>query len=162
MNDQLCNPPVLGIASELETRALAREMAALLQEGDCVCLYGDLGVGKTTFARAVIESLLAEPEEIPSPSFTLVQTYETVKGSLWHCDFYRLTSEEEAFELGLEDAFSGAITIIEWPERIAALLPEQRLELHWALSKDSDSRRELRLTAKGHWQSRLKSLKFKI
>ena len=113
--------------------ATARVGAALglaLRPGDSVMLQGDLGAGKSALARASIRALLAEAgrmEDIPSPTFTLVQAYETDRGEVWHVDLYRLSSPDEALELGLDAAFEAAITLVEWPDRLGDLAPPRRL-----------------------------------
>jgi tRNA threonylcarbamoyladenosine biosynthesis protein TsaE len=112
------NLPTLGIP-----------LAKLLRIGDVVCLWGNLGAGKTTFARVLIQSLAHKPVEVPSPTFTLVQIYDTSHGEVWHCDLYRLNNPEEVFELGLEEAFHEAICLLEWPERLGDLLPQQRIDI---------------------------------
>lgn len=100
-----------------------------LQPGDTVLLEGPVGTGKSHFARHLIASVLFEPEDIPSPTFTLVQTYETSKGELWHSDLYRVGSTAEIEELGLIDAFENAICIVEWPDRLGPLIPENALAI---------------------------------
>ena len=101
--------------SEEETSLLAKELKPLLKKGDIIALYGTLGVGKTAFTRALIQSEIPY-EEVPSPTFTLVQTYTLNEGELFHFDLYRLETPEEVYELGIEDAFSDGISLIEWPD----------------------------------------------
>ncbi len=112
-----------------QTSLYAARLARHLGSGDVILLSGDVGAGKTHFARSLIQSLLAEPEDIPSPTFTLVQTYETAAAEIWHADLYRLTSVQEVEELGLIDAFATAICLVEWPDRLGALTPPSALSL---------------------------------
>lgn len=112
------------------TARQAALLGARLAPGDCLLLSGEVGAGKTHFARALIRSLMRVPEEVPSPTFTLVQTYETPAGELWHADLYRLTDPQEMEELGLTEAFSAAICLVEWPDRLADLQPPEALHLH--------------------------------
>lgn len=121
------------------TLALGARLAGALQVGDVVLLQGDLGAGKTTLARGLIEAWTGLAEDAPSPTYTLVQVYESTRGPLWHMDLYRLEDAEEAFELGLEDALVEAVTLIEWPERLGAFAPPNRL--HVRLTPDGDGRR---------------------
>lgn len=130
-----------------DTAVLATRLGAVLVPGDTILLEGDVGAGKTHFARALIQSLLAVPEDIPSPTFTLVQTYPTPRGEVWHADLYRLTSTQEIEELGLADAFETAICLVEWPDRLGDLVPTAALQLAFAPGADDDSRQ---LTAR--WQ----------
>ena len=114
------------------TAALARWIAPQLAMGDCLLLPGPIGAGKTHFARALIRHLLAAQglaEEVPSPTFTLVQTYQAGALEIWHCDLYRLSSPHEALELGLDDAFQTALCLVEWPDRLGSLTPEGALTL---------------------------------
>ena len=112
--------------SETETAYLAKQLKPLLKKGDIIALYGTLGVGKTAFTRALIQS--EHPtEEVPSPTFTLVQTYVLDEGELFHFDLYRLESPEEVYELGIEDAFSDGVSLIEWPEKMGYILPEKKI-----------------------------------
>lgn len=111
------------------TAGLARTLGRVLVPGDTILLTGDVGAGKTHFARALILSLLTHPEDVPSPTFTLVQTYESTRGTIWHADLYRLTSSFEIEELGLSDAFHDAICLVEWPDRLGSLWPDHALEL---------------------------------
>ena len=104
-------------------------------------LAGPLGSGKTTFARAFIRARLGrEGEEVPSPTFTLVQLYEHAAGAIWHFDLYRLDVPEDAWELGIEDAFSDAISLVEWPEKLGAIMPADRLEVHLAHGEAPETR----------------------
>src|ERR1700724_308472 len=100
--------PVVDLPDEGATAAFAARISGLAAPGDIIALKGDLGAGKTTFARAFIRSRGGE-EEVPSPTFTLVQIYELAEAAVWHLDLYRLKSAEEAWELGIEDAFSEGI-----------------------------------------------------
>ena len=113
------------------TQALGARIAARLQPGDAVAPAGDLGAGKTTLVRAILASLGVR-ENVPSPTFTLVQSYETPRLSVSHYDLYRLKSEGEMDELGLEEALETGAALIEWPERAGARLPPERLmvQLH--------------------------------
>lgn len=124
------------------TAALAARLGARLKPGDCLLLDGPIGAGKTHFARSLIQSLLAVPEEVPSPTFTLVQTYDTPAGEIWHADLYRLNSAAEIAELGLTEAFGTAICLVEWPDRLGKLAPPDALSLRFAADPDrADTRR---------------------
>jgi len=101
-----------------ETEALGKRIAAVLTAGDVVTLEGDLGAGKTTLARAILRGLGVE-ETVPSPTFTLVQEYETARGAIFHYDLYRIENTSELDELALDDAMAEGIVLIEWPERLA-------------------------------------------
>ena len=120
---------VVNLPNEAATAALAARIATVAGRGDVIALKGDLGVGKTTFARAFIHARGAVDEEVPSPTFTLVQIYETPDAAIWHFDLYRLNAADEAWELGIEEAFASGIALIEWPERLGPLLPRHRLEI---------------------------------
>ena len=110
--------------------AFAAALAPDLRPGDCLCLRGDLGAGKSVFARALIRTLAGDANlPVPSPTFTLVQTYDTPAGTVWHFDLYRLKEADEVFELGWDDALADGVVIIEWPERAEALLPVRRIDL---------------------------------
>jgi tRNA threonylcarbamoyladenosine biosynthesis protein TsaE len=122
-------PEALDLPDEAATLALGARLASSAQPGDVIALRGALGAGKTTLARGFVRALLGAATEVPSPTFTLVQTYETAKGLVWHFDLYRLEDPEEAWELGIEDAFADGISLIEWPERLGALLPPRRREI---------------------------------
>lgn len=137
------------------TLALGRRLGERLGAGDVVCLSGNLGAGKTTLARGAIEAWTGYPDEVPSPTYTLVQTYEGEKGELWHVDLYRLQRPDDAWELGLEDAFVSAACLIEWPERLGAQLPRDRLDVEL---KPEGEGRTAALTAHGAWRAKLGSI----
>lgn len=116
--------PNQSLSNADQTTALAQAIGAHLRAGDTLLLQGDIGAGKSFFARALIQSLQDVPEDVPSPTFTLVQTYDTNAGDIWHADLYRLNDPSEAEELGLSEAFTTAICLIEWPDRLASLAPD--------------------------------------
>ncbi len=135
---------------------VAGRLALLLKSGDVVALSGPLGAGKTTFARALIAGL-GGAAEVPSPTFALMQRYELTQLTLSHCDFYRL-EPHELDELGLDDALSEGAVIVEWPERAASWLPEDRLDVAIEETARPDARRIV-LTGLGRWAERLERLK---
>lgn len=145
----------IALADPAATEALGARLGARLAPGDVVCLSGNLGAGKTTLARGVIAAWTGEQEETPSPTYTLVQTYEGPRGELWHVDLYRLKRPDDAWELGLEDAFAAAATLIEWPERLEGQLPRDRLDI--ALTSVCDGRRAA-LVAHGAWRQKLATI----
>lgn len=134
------------------TRALAKFIAPHLRKGDVVALTGDLGVGKTEFARALLRALGVKGD-VPSPTFTLVQTYEIGALSASHFDLYRLKSAEELDELGWDDAVADGITLVEWPERAEGRLPLDRLVLNLTLAPDGT--RSCQIEKGGNWATRL-------
>jgi tRNA threonylcarbamoyl adenosine modification protein YjeE len=146
---------VLDLADEAATAGLAARLAARAEAGDVIGLAGDLGSGKTTFARAFIRALSGGNEEVPSPTFTLVEIYAFAgHPPVWHFDLYRLSAPAEAHELGLEDAFAEGISLIEWPERLGPLLPPEHLMLALAEGRAPDARR-VRLSGTPRWAERL-------
>ena len=145
--------PLVDLPDEAATAALAARVAAFAEIGDVIALKGDLGSGKTSFARAFIRARGGD-EEVPSPTFTLVQVYELARGAVWHFDLYRLRSAEEAWELGIEDAFSEGISLIEWPERLGPLLPQRHLEITFLFCDRPDARCAVIAAGEG-WQERL-------
>jgi tRNA threonylcarbamoyladenosine biosynthesis protein TsaE len=129
------------LPNEAATEALGAMLAARLNPGDVVGLKGDLGAGKTTLARAIIRAAADDPDLIvPSPTFTLVEVYETPHGTYWHFDLYRLEQPEQVYELGWEEALAGGIVLIEWAERLGPLLPQH---LSVTLEVDGDGRHAL-------------------
>ena len=144
----------LALANRAATRRLGGRLAGLLEAGDFVGREGALGSGKTTLARDVIEALAGAPVEVPSPTFTLVQTYQLGALCLWHVDLYRIEAPAEVFELGLDDALAGAVLLVEWPGRLGPLLPADRLDLT-LLQGPAEDARVARLTGHGSWSGRL-------
>lgn len=129
----------LFLAGPEATEALGARLAARLRPGDTVLLHGPVGAGKSHLARAILRAWLGPGAEVPSPTFTLVQTYETPPGEVWHADLYRLSSADELAELGLEAALGRDICLIEWPERLGQLAPPEALTLR--LSSEGEGRR---------------------
>ena len=144
----------LSLADEAATRALGASLARLARPGDVIALFGTLGTGKSTLARAFIRTLTTPDEEVPSPTFTLVQAYEAEPADLWHFDLYRLERAEDAFELSIEDAFLDGISLIEWPERLGHLMPRVRLDITLSTG-ENESARLATLTSHGQWDERL-------
>jgi tRNA threonylcarbamoyladenosine biosynthesis protein TsaE len=148
---------VVSLANLDATARLAAALAPLLCAGDVVALEGDLGAGKTAFARALIRELTGGEEEVPSPTFTLLQTYEAPDFDIWHFDLYRLEKPEDAFELGIEDAMAEGVTLIEWPDRLGRYLPRDRLIMRMDYA-DGESARVATLSGGGGWRDRLAGL----
>src|SRR5208282_2899539 len=139
------------LANEEATERFAADIAAALEPGELVTLSGDLGAGKTTFARAVIRQLAGDATiEVPSPTFTLLQSYELPRFALVHADFYRLSGAAELAELGFEDLPEGAVVLLEWPDRAAGFLPPDRLDITFTLAPQLGSEvRNARVVAYG-------------
>ncbi|MFQ5971480.1 MAG: tRNA (adenosine(37)-N6)-threonylcarbamoyltransferase complex ATPase subunit type 1 TsaE [Alphaproteobacteria bacterium] len=123
-----------------EMLQLAASLAPRLEARDFVGLRGELGAGKTTFARGVIRAL-GGGEDVPSPTFTLVQVYDTRSAPVWHFDLYRLAHPEDVYELGFEEARAEAIALVEWPERLGPLLPGDRIDVLIDYTNDPKKRR---------------------
>lgn len=142
----------LDLADEAATERLAEDIAACVAKGDVVALSGDLGTGKTTLARALIRSLSGDPTlEVPSPTFTLVQSYATPKLTLAHVDLYRVRNAREIEETGLLDGVADVV-VIEWPERADGLLPADRLDVALEISGTG---RRARIGGGHDWAARL-------
>ncbi len=151
----------LALSDLAATEALAGQIAALARRGDILGLVGALGTGKTTFARAFIAARarrlgVTAPAEVPSPTFTLVQIYELPEAPVWHIDLFRLEKPEEAWELGIEEAFAEAIALIEWPECLGALLPTEHLEVGLDFVPGDPDARRARLVGHHGWGRRLR------
>src|SRR3954469_1908562 len=136
------------LKDEAATARLGAAIARRLRTGESVCLSGPLGAGKSTLARALIRALTTRDEDVPSPTFTLVQFYEGPGLKIAHFDLYRLTSPDEAYEIGLDEALDDGAAVIEWPERLDGRLPADRLDVEIGLKVAG---REARLTAYGSW-----------
>ena len=134
-----------------ETAALAYKVAFLLRPSDVVLLKGDLGVGKSIFARALIQALCGEETVVPSPTFTLVQIYKAPSFDIWHFDLYRLKHPSEVDELGIEEAYAGGVCLIEWPERLGTNMPKDYLEIEL----EYGSHEKERILSLRGWSNRL-------
>lgn len=135
-----------------DATVLAVAVSAHLKAGDCLLLSGPVGAGKTHFARSIIQAMMARDglvEDVPSPTFTLVQVYDTSGGEVWHTDLYRLTHVDELTELGLDDAFETAITLVEWPDRLGAARPDRHLDLTFSMPDLESDVRVLEMRAVG-------------
>jgi tRNA threonylcarbamoyladenosine biosynthesis protein TsaE len=143
------------LSEEADTALLAQQIAPTLTAGNTLLLEGELGAGKSAFARALIRARLGRMEDVPSPTFTLVQTYEATDGDIWHCDLYRLTHPDEALELGLVEAFETAICLIEWPDRLGAEAPQDALRLAFSAGQDAH---DVTVSGSSSWAERLRDI----
>lgn len=139
------------------TTAFGEALSRTLEAGDTVLLSGPIGAGKSHLARAAIRFLMAEngepAEDIPSPTYTLVQTYPAGTREIWHADLYRLTDPDEVFELGLEEAFTNAICLVEWPDRLGSAAPPEALTI--TLAEAGDGRRAFCSGDAAYWSKKL-------
>lgn len=119
------------------TQALGEVLANHAQTGHVFLLSGPVGAGKSELARAFIRARLGRDEDVPSPTFTLVQTYDDGANEIWHADLYRLSHPDEAIELGLTDAFDSAVSLVEWPDRLGDLIPDHAIRIDLSYSGDS-------------------------
>ena len=126
MGDKILQIP---LNNQQATEHFASQLSARLQGGDTIALWGDLGAGKSTLCRAMIQGLCGADTTVPSPTFTLVQTYTAPEFDIWHMDMYRLNEPDEAYELGIQDAFASACCLIEWPDKLGPLLPDNRMDI---------------------------------
>lgn len=151
----------LPLPDEAATARLGARIAGRLRRGDLVALSGPLGAGKSVLARGLVRALTSAEEEVPSPTFTLIQLYDGSDFPLAHMDLYRLRRPEEAWELGLEDALADGAAVVEWPERLGGHLPVDRLEVTLAPATDADAgagARLARLEGFGSWTARVADL----
>jgi tRNA threonylcarbamoyladenosine biosynthesis protein TsaE len=139
------------LIDEQATARLGAAVARALRPGETVCLYGPLGAGKTTLARGLVRALTRPDEDVPSPTFTLVQFYQGAAFPLAHFDLYRLTRADEAYEIGLDEALEDGAALIEWPQRLDGRLPGDRLDIEIDIEGDG---RRARLTPHGAWEGR--------
>ncbi len=142
------------LENETQTRALGAKLAHLFSPGDVISLRGDLGAGKTSLARGAIRAL-CETDEVPSPTYTLVQTYDAPTFGIWHFDLYRLENPQDVWELGIEEALEEGVCLIEWPERIENLLSGAELNIYIAFDKTG---RTATLSGNADWAERLNEL----
>lgn len=147
------NELVIAFQNEVETAAFGAKLATALRAGDVVRLEGPLGAGKSTLARGLIRAA-SGARDVPSPTFTLVETYETGDAAIWHFDLFRLEDRSEVWELGLEEALDSGVALIEWPERIDGMLPDDALRL--VLSVKGGDTRQLRIIAPQRWAPALR------
>ena len=148
---------IVDLPSIEATTELAKRLAPALKAGDVIALHGGLGAGKTTFSRALISALMQTQTDVPSPTYTLVQTYDGPDYPIFHFDLYRLETPDEVFELGWDETADG-ISLIEWPDRAGQFLPKWRLEVTFQVIAGTE-RRTATLEPFGEdWQSRLHEL----
>src|SRR5947207_10832304 len=147
----------LALANETATARLMADLALLIGAGDVITLSGDLGAGKTTFARAMIRYLAGDESiEVPSPTFTLMQTYDLPRFPLIHADLFRLSGPAELAELGFDDLPENAVVLLEWPDRAAGFLPPDRIDLALTLTpKVKLEFRHARITGYGSFAPRV-------
>lgn len=141
------------LSSETETAAFGAALAPHLRSGDVICLIGPLGAGKTTFSRGLIKAF-SGAQEVPSPTFTLVETYIGANGSLRHFDLYRLENPRDLWELGLEEALEDGVSLIEWPEKAADALPADRMDVTFEIRQDGS--RVVKISAPKRWAHALR------
>lgn len=148
----------LAAAREADTARLAAALAHRARAGDIIALQGDLGAGKTAFARSYIRALVGEEIDVPSPTFNLVLVYDCPVAPVWHFDLYRLEDPDEIHELGIEEAFADGISLIEWPDRAGGALPADVLtvDIHAA---DGDSLRRIGVRGPDSWAKRLTAVR---
>jgi tRNA threonylcarbamoyladenosine biosynthesis protein TsaE len=145
------------LPSEIDTLALGRRLAKQVRSGDVIALSGPLGAGKTALARGFIRQRLGRDVDVSSPTFALVQVYDQTTPAVWHFDLYRLDNPDDCVELGLDEALATGVCLIEWPEKAAAWLPRDRLDI--ALSADgSEDARMATLTPGPSWADRINQM----
>ncbi len=156
MTLDLSQPHLIALPDEAATIALGAAIAPHLRRGDVVYLTGDLGMGKSTLARGLIRALTSPDQDVPSPTFTLIQSYDTADFELLHLDLYRLEDPEETRELGLDEALRDGVVLIEWPDRLGHLGFDARLDIGLEQSDNTNSPdgggRIARLTPQGKFR----------
>lgn len=143
------------LGSDTETTALGQMIAPRLVPGDVILLEGPIGAGKTHFVRSVVQARLSavgRNEDVPSPTFTLVQTYDAGDAELWHADLYRLSDPGEVLELGLDEAFETAICFVEWPDRLGEAAPPGAIRIALNQGRHDDERVLTVLEGQDRWQ----------
>ena len=143
---------VIALADPAATAGLGQALGVQVRAGDVIFLQGELGAGKTTLARGLIEAV-AGVTDIPSPTYNIVQIYECPGYDVWHVDLYRLKAAEEAFELGLDEAFRSSVCLVEWPERLQGVLGAPGLQVQ--LKPDGAGGRTAILRAGPEWEDRI-------
>jgi tRNA threonylcarbamoyladenosine biosynthesis protein TsaE len=148
----------IALPTERDTIVLGAALARLLRPGDVLALHGPLGAGKTTLARGFITALTQVEEDVVSPTFTLVQVYDAEAAPIWHFDLYRLSHVQDVLELGWDEALSGGISVVEWPERLGALLPRNRLDVVLSSTPGTNERRAA-VHGGAQWKDRIADMK---
>ena len=127
------NKKVLYNITKQQTKAISEAFSELVRAGDTLLLFGDVGSGKTFFSRLLIQKMMkkqgAKLEDIPSPTFAIIQVYDTLLPSVWHLDLYRLSNSEEIIDLDLENALEKGVCLIEWPEKMGAYAPQRNISI---------------------------------
>ena len=144
----------VALPDEAATQRLGQMLSRALRPGDALCLTGPLGAGKSTLARALVRALTTPDEEVPSPTFTLVQFYDGPDFPVAHFDLYRLTDPDEAYEIGLEEALEDGAVVIEWPQRLQERLPADRLDIEITPMGDDGEARRAILVPHGSFEGR--------
>lgn len=166
LSDMIVSAPYLAripLGDADATSRLGQALAQLVRPGDTLLLHGDIGAGKSHLARALIQNVVTQwggvPEEVPSPTFTLVQSYDTLRGEIWHADLYRLTMSSEIEELGLSAAFGQALCLVEWPDRLGPEAPADALHIMLSpMGESNESRLALLSATRARWQPVLDEL----
>ena len=150
----ISQPLTLFLPDEAATLALGSRIATLLKAGDVVYLQGELGMGKSSLARAIVRTLTTPDQDVPSPTFTLIQTYDGPGFEIAHLDLYRLKSPEESYELALDDALPHSVLLIEWPQRLGHLGFDDRLDIVLEGTDNTNSKgRRVTLTPQGRFRA---------
>lgn len=155
MPPEFANTTLMKITSLDALDQWTQKLAPCLKAGDTLLLHGDLGAGKSDFCRSVIRALTTIDQEVPSPTFTLVQSYEGSSGPIHHYDLYRIEDPEELFELNIEESFTDAITLIEWPDRLGHMMPRDPLRITITFEGED---RHFDLSGSDRWKERLHDL----